>query len=55
MKQTCKESWAGNLLMWTDLALGPSFKGKQWFTGFSELSSAGYNLASVLRCTKSSL
>ena len=24
--------------MWSDLALGPSLKVKQWFTGFGELS-----------------
>ena len=25
-KPTCMKSWAGNLLVWTDLTLGPSFK-----------------------------
>ena len=29
---------AGNLLMWSDLTFGPSFKVKRWFTGFGELS-----------------
>ena len=38
MKQTYRKSWAGNLLMWSDLTLDPSFKVKRWFTGFSELS-----------------
>ena len=37
-KPTYRKSWAGNLLMWTDLMFGPSFKVKQWFTGFGELS-----------------
>ena len=26
---TYRESWAGNLLMWSDLTFGPSFKVKQ--------------------------
>ena len=26
---TYRKSWAGNLLMWSDLTLGPSFKVKQ--------------------------
>ena len=38
MKPTCRRSWAGNLLMFSDLTLGPSFKVKRWFTGFGELS-----------------
>ena len=38
MKLTYRKSWAGNLLMFSDLTLGPSFKVKQWFTGFGELS-----------------
>ena len=38
MKPTYRRSWAGNLLMFSDLTLGPSFKVKQWFTGFGELS-----------------
>ena len=28
-KPTYRKSWAGNLLVWTDLTLGPSFKVKQ--------------------------
>ena len=28
-KPTCRKSWAGNLLLWSDLTLGPSFKVKQ--------------------------
>ena len=28
-KQTCRKSWAGNLLVWSDLTLGPSFKFKR--------------------------
>ena len=39
MKPTYKAgSWAGNLLMFSDLTLGPSFKVKQWFTSYGELS-----------------
>ena len=37
MKPTYRKSWARNLLM-LDLTLDPSFKVKQWFTGFGELS-----------------
>ena len=29
MKQTYRKSWAGNLLMWSHLALDPSFKVKR--------------------------
>ena len=39
MKSTYRKSWAGNLLIWTDLTLVPSFKVKQWLTSFGELSS----------------
>ena len=28
VKLTCRKSWAGNFLMWSDLAFGPSFKVK---------------------------
>ena len=35
---TYGKSWAGNLLMWTDLTLVRSFKVKRWFTSFGELS-----------------
>ena len=28
-KPTCKKSWAGNLLVWSDLTLDPSFKVKR--------------------------
>ena len=28
-KPTYRKSWAVNLLMWSDLTLGPSFKGKR--------------------------
>ena len=38
VKPPYRTSWAGNLLMWSDLTLSPSFKVKQWFTGFGELS-----------------
>ena len=38
MKPTYRRSLAGNLLMFSDLILGPSFKVKRWFTGFGELS-----------------
>ena len=39
MKPTYRRSWAGNLLMFLDLTLGPAFKVKRWFTGLGELSS----------------
>ena len=38
VKSTYGKSWAGNLLMWSDLTLSLSFKVKRWFTGFGELS-----------------
>ena len=38
MKPTYRRSWAENLLMFSDLTLGPSFKVKRWLTGFGELS-----------------
>ena len=38
MNPTCRISWAGNLLMLSDLTFGPSFKVKRWFTGFGDLS-----------------
>ena len=28
VKLSCRKSWARNLLMWSDLTLGPSFKVK---------------------------
>ena len=31
MKPSYRKSWAGNLLMWSDLTLGPSFKVKQGY------------------------
>ena len=34
---TYSKSWASNLLLWSDLTFGLSFKVKQWFTDFSEL------------------
>ena len=50
VKPTYKKSWAGNLLMWTDLTLVPSFKDKRWFTGFVSCLAGGYKFASVLQC-----
>ena len=38
MKPTYRKSWARNLLMCSDLTLGPTLKVKRWFTGFGELS-----------------
>ena len=38
MIPTYRKSWAVNLLILSDLTFGPSFKVKQWFTGFGELS-----------------
>ena len=42
------KSWAKNLLMWSDLTLGSSFKVKQWLIGFGELSFWWIQFASVL-------
>ena len=38
-KPACRISWAGNFggNLMSDLTFGPSFKVKQWFTGFGEL------------------
>ena len=47
VKPSCRKSWAGNLLMWSDLALGLSFKVKRWFTGFGELTLRAIQLPSV--------
>ena len=47
VKTTYRKSWSGNLLIWSDLTLDPSFMVKQWFTGF-ELSFNKFAL--VLRC-----
>ena len=38
MKPTYRKSWAGNLLMWSDLALDPSFKVKQCLVSTEELT-----------------
>ena len=38
VKPTSRISWAGNLRMLSDLTFGRSFKVKQWFTSFGELS-----------------
>ena len=43
------KSWAKNFLM-LDLTLGPSFKVKQWFTGFGELSFRWIQICIGLRC-----
>ena len=48
-KPTHTKSWARNFLM-LDLTLGPSFKVKQWFTGFGELSFRWIQLCIGLRC-----
>ena len=45
-KPTHTKSWARNFLM-LDLTLGPSFKVKQWFTGFVSCLFGGYKFASV--------
>ena len=44
MKPIYRKSWSGNLLVWSDLTLGPSFKVKRWFTGLVSCLSGGYNL-----------
>ena len=49
MKPTYRRSWAGNVLLFSGLTLGPSFKVKQWFTGFEELSFRGTRKLSISR------
>ena len=48
-KPTPTKSWARNFLM-LDLTLGPSFKVKQWFTGFGELSFRWIQICIGFRC-----
>ena len=48
-KPTHTKSWARNFFM-LDLTLGPSFKVKQWFTGFGELSFRWIQICIDLRC-----
>ena len=48
MKPTYRKSWAGNILMWSYLALGPSFMVKQWFTGFGELDTNLHQFSDAL-------
>ena len=48
-KPTHTKSWARNFLM-LDLTLGPSFKVKQWFTGFGELSFRWIQICIGLQC-----
>ena len=50
MKPIYRRSWAGNLLMFSDLTLGSSFKVKQWFTGFGSCLFGRYKFALVLQC-----
>ena len=54
MKPAHSKSWAGNLLVWSDLALDVSFKVRQWFTGFGEVSFKWILFALVLRCAGAS-
>ena len=37
VKPTCRKSWAGNLLMCSDLTLGPSFKVKRGYPNLEVL------------------
>ena len=53
-KPTHTKSWARNFLM-LDFTLGPSFKVKQWFTGFGELSFRWIQICIGLRCVGLSL
>ena len=41
MKPTYRKSWAGNLLMWSDLTLGPLLQGQ---TRIAKLKSASNSL-----------
>ena len=50
MKPTCRMSLAGNLLMWSDLTLGPSFRSNDGSLTLVSCLSGGYKFASVLQC-----
>ena len=50
MKPAYKKSWAGNLMMWTDLTLGPSSRSNDDTLALMSCLSSGYKFASALRC-----
>ena len=54
VKPTNRNLWTRNLLMWSDLTSGASFKVKQGrlLIGFGDLSFHWIQFASVLRCTR---
>ena len=54
MKPTYRKSWAGNLLMWSDLALGPPSRSNNGSLALVSCLSGGYKFASVLRCARPS-
>ena len=45
-----RKLWAGNLLMWSDLTFGPSFKVNDGSLALVSCLSGGYKFASVLGC-----
>ena len=53
MKPTYRKSWAGNLLMWSDLTLGSSMS-NDGSLAFVSCLSGGYKFTSVLGCARSS-
>ena len=50
MKPTCRISWAGNLLILSDLTSGPSWKANNGSLALVSCLSGGYKFASVLQC-----
>ena len=41
MKQMYRKSWAANLLTWSDLTVGPSFKVKRGWANLKEVGPRG--------------
>ena len=50
MKTTYRKSWAGNLLTWSDLALGPPSRSNDGSLALVSCLSGGYKFALVQRC-----
>ena len=49
MKPTCR-SWAGNLLMFSDLTMGPPSRSNDGLLALVSCLFGGYKFPSVLRC-----
>ena len=50
MKPSYGRSWAGNLLMFSDLTLGPLLRSNDGSLALVSCLFSGYKFASVLRC-----